>query len=97
MKHFLVVAALISTEAIFAADSLDKGKRLAITCAACHGEKGVSQNPLWPNLAGQKKEYLVKQLNDFKAGRRQDPIMSTMAQTINEQDIVDLATYYSQL
>lgn len=69
----------------------------AATCVACHGEKGVSQNPLWPNLAGQKKEYLIKQLTDFKEGRRKDPLMSAMSATLSKTDIEELADYYSRL
>lgn len=73
------------------------GERKTATCVACHGPKGQSVNPLWPNLAGQKKDYLKKQLQDFKAGRRVDPMMAPMAMTLSEQDMDDLAAYYSSL
>lgn len=72
-------------------------KAKTTTCVACHGEKGISANPLWPNLAGQKADYLAKQMRDFKAGRRQDPLMSPMANTISESDIDELAKYYNSL
>lgn len=72
-------------------------KRLSQTCFACHGELGKSLNPFWPNLAGQKKEYLVKQIQDFRAGDRKNPIMSPMAISLSEEDIEAIATYFSEL
>src|SRR5690606_19926520 len=44
----------------------------AQTCTACHGEFGMSPNGLWPNLAGQKAQYLEKSMRDYRDGRRQD-------------------------
>jgi cytochrome c553 len=66
-------------------------------CLACHGPGGVSQNDLWPSLAGQKRGYLLKQLQDFRAGRRYDPLMSPVSKTLNETDLEALASYYSEL
>ncbi|MGE0764369.1 MAG: cytochrome c [Bdellovibrionales bacterium] len=70
---------------------------IAQTCVACHGPAGISNNPLWPNLAGQKRDYLVKQISDFKADRRKDPLMSPMAKTLSDQDVTVLADYFSGL
>lgn len=67
------------------------------TCIPCHGPKGVSTNSIWPNLAGQKKNYLAKQLKDFKNEVRKDPLMSPIANTLSDQDIEMLADYYSKL
>ena len=67
------------------------------TCIGCHGPAGISMNPLWPNLAGQKSEYLLKQLIDFREGRRNDPLMSAIAKTIAESDLKSLAHYFSTL
>ncbi|NUM88727.1 MAG: cytochrome c [Bdellovibrionales bacterium] len=67
------------------------------TCAACHGLKGVSVNPAWPNLAGQGKDYLVKQLLAFKNGERKDPLMGPVAAVLSEADIESIAEYYSKL
>jgi cytochrome c553 len=89
----LIIFVLLISVNVYAADA----PKIASTCAACHGEKGVSQNPLWPNLAGQKSDYLLKQLHDFKSGKRQDPIMSPMASTLSEQDMTELAQYFSKL
>jgi cytochrome c553 len=67
------------------------------TCVACHGAGGVSNNSLWPNLAGQKEEYIVKQLHAFRDGSRVDPLMSPISQMLSDDDIKELAAYYSHL
>jgi cytochrome c553 len=71
------------------------GKEKSAACAACHGADGNSTNPEWPKLAGQNAGYMVKQLQDFKAGARENASMSPMAAPLSEQDMVDLAAYYS--
>ncbi|MEK7800958.1 MAG: c-type cytochrome, partial [Pseudomonadota bacterium] len=63
----------------------------------CHGAEGVSGAPIWPNLAGQKKDYHVKQMKDFKSGARKDPLMSPQAAMLSDADIADLAAYFSGL
>ena len=73
------------------------GKAKAGTCAGCHGAAGISANPVWPNLAGQKDAYLIKQMKDFKNGTRKDPMMSPMAKPLSDADIANLAAYYSGL
>ncbi len=71
------------------------GKAKSAVCAACHGADGNSSNPVWPKLAGQAREYLAKQLHDFKSGTRKNPNMSPMAAPLSEADIDDLASYFS--
>lgn len=73
------------------------GKAKSVTCTACHGPKGVSSNPLWPNLAGQKAKYLVKQMKAFKSGERKDPSMKPMMAPLSEKDMENLAAYYNSL
>lgn len=72
----------------------DKAKTV---CAACHGMNGISTNPIWPSLAGQQEQYLVKQLNDFKSGARTDPAMAPMAQILGDEDVANISAYYAQL
>jgi cytochrome c553 len=72
-------------------------KELSQTCVACHGQNGISNNNLWPNLAGQKRDYIVKQLLNFKSQERKDPIMNPISSTLSEDDINQLADYYSTL
>ncbi len=71
------------------------GKAKAATCAGCHGATGVSAVPMYPNLAGQKAQYLVKQMKDFKSGARKDPTMSAMAAPLSDADMENLAAFYS--
>ena len=76
---------------------VEHAEQLAITCVACHGANGKSLNSVWPNLAGQKKDYLSKQLHDFKEARRENLIMQPMAQTLSNADIEILAKYFSEM
>ncbi len=71
------------------------GKTRAAACAACHGEDGNSPNPVWPKLAGQHASYLVKQLQDLKAGNRKDPMMGPMAMGLSSTDMANLGAWYS--
>lgn len=71
------------------------GKAKSAACIGCHGLTGISANPLWPNLAGQQEQYLVKQLQAFKAGERADPNMTALSSALSEQDIADIAAWYS--
>jgi cytochrome c553 len=64
-------------------------------CASCHGPAGISLSPLWPNLAGQKEQYLIKQIKAFRDGTRQDPMMAPMVAALSDADIDNLAAYYS--
>ncbi len=79
----------------YAGGDASAGKTKSATCAGCHGVDGNSANPEWPNLAGQGAAYLEKQLKEFKAGQRENPTMSPMAAPLAEQDMADLAAFYS--
>ena len=79
-----------------AADA-EAGKAKSATCQACHGANGISPNPIWPNLAGQKDQYLIAQMKAFRDGARKNPMMSPMAAPLSDEDIDNLAAYYSSL
>lgn len=91
----LAVTALASGPLI--AGNPDAGKTKAGTCAGCHGNNGTSAVPNYPNLKGQKEQYLVKALRAYREGRRADPVMSPMAKPLSDRDIDDLAAYFSSL
>lgn len=74
-----------------------KGKSIAATCAGCHGSNGFGVSEEFPNLAGQKQLYLIKQLKDYKSGKRKDPTMKSMAVTLSNIDIENVTAYYSNL
>ena len=77
--------------------SVDAGKNKSITCSACHGAEGNSVNPLWPNVAGQHAKYMLAQLNAFKTGTRNDPLMTSQAMLLSEEDMRNLAVYFESL
>jgi cytochrome c553 len=94
---FIALASLslgVAGTAMAAGDAA-KGKELSVTCAACHGGDGNSFNPEWPKLAGQHESYIVKQLSEFKEGKRKNATMAPMAAPLSAQDMQDLAAYYS--
>ena len=76
---------------------LAAGKAKAAACAGCHGANGISNNPLWPNLAGQKAAYLAKQIRAFRSGERKDPAMEPMAKPLSDVDIENIAAYFESL
>ncbi|MGD9659925.1 MAG: cytochrome c [Porticoccaceae bacterium] len=100
MKNYLLSAviatAAFSASTVFAAD-IEAGKAKAASCAACHGANGISAVGMWPNLAGQKEEYLAKQIKAFRDGTRTEPTMSPMAAPLSDDDLANLAAYYASL
>jgi cytochrome c553 len=77
-------------------ESIGRGATLALQCAICHGPTGVSRADS-PNLAGQYAPAIYKQLRDFKSGARTNAIMTPFAVNLSDQDMLDLAAYYSYL
>ncbi len=67
----------------------------ATTCVACHGPTGLSAAPQWPALAGQYKSYIEQSLKSYQTGERNNAIMMGIAATLSDDDIRDLAEYYS--
>jgi len=77
--------------------SAEAGKSRALTCSACHGAEGNSSSPLWPNIAGQNATYLLAQMQAFKNGERSDPVMSSQAMLLSDEDMANLAVYFESL
>jgi len=73
------------------------GKAKAMICAACHGMSGISAVGIYPNLAGQKEQYLIKQIKAFRSGEREDPSMKPMTAALTDDDIANLAAHFSGL
>ena len=100
MKHQILATAsaliLAATANIaIAAGDAGAGKAKAASCGGCHGAKGISAMPTYPNLAGQKEAYLVKQMKAFKDKSRKDPTMNAMAAPLSDTDMANLAAHYS--
>ena len=77
--------------------SAEAGQAKSITCTACHGPQGNSMSALWPNIAGQNAPYVIAQLQAFKEGTRNDPLMTPQAMLLSDEDMADLAVYYEGL
>lgn len=95
---FLLLAFNLNNPA-FSSD-LSKGKELSASCAACHGDEGISLNPTWPKIAGQNPKYLASQLYEFRKGpdgNRNNAVMYGIAMTLSDDDIENLSAYYASL
>jgi len=96
-RTLFILAALLplTLTHAFAAGDPEAGKQKSQACVTCHGANGNSSNPMWPKLAGQHADYIVTQLKAYKSGSRENAVMYGIAATLSEQDMEDLATYYS--
>src|SRR5690606_15744688 len=72
------------------------GEGKVALCAACHGPAGASAISTNPKLAGQGARYLNKQLHDIKSGARVVPEMTGLLDSLSDQDLLDIAAYYSE-
>ncbi|MGI2137802.1 c-type cytochrome [Shewanella baltica] len=72
----------------------DEANKLLNMCKACHGESGMSRFEHIPNIGWQNSDYLLKQLRALKAGNRQDPTMTKVAQLLSEADMQQMADYF---
>lgn len=88
-------AGLLGVSGAHAAGDAAKGATIATTvCVACHAADGNSVMAANPKLAGQHPEYIMKQLKEFKAGKRANPVMGPMASTLSDDDMANLAAYF---
>ena len=93
LRNFIVLGFAIL---LLGVGNPELGKQKANTCIACHGEDGNSQVGLWPSLAGQNFKYLKKQLLLMKSGERLILEMEGQLDRFNNQDLEDIAEYYSR-
>jgi cytochrome c553 len=92
----LAFVAVAPTDAL-AAGNAAAGRQKALMCQTCHGLDGKAKIPEAPNLAGQSEVYLVKALQDYRSGARKNDMMSLVAPTLKDNDIDDLAAFYSAI
>lgn len=98
MKYFVIAAAFALTNiSVSVAADADAKIKAKTVCAGCHGPNGISTNPLWPNLAGQKDQYLIKAMKEYRDGARPDPNMAALAQGLTDDEIASLAAFYAAL
>ena len=75
----------------------EAAKKLAEPCQACHGANGVATAPIYPHLAGQYADYLARALHEYRDGGRNNPIMAVYVEKLSDQDIAELASYFSSM
>ena len=73
------------------------GRQKAKMCQTCHGIDGLARIPTAPHIAGESRVYLTTQLNAFRSGARSHEIMSLIAKDLSDQDIENLAAWYSSI
>lgn len=97
----LLGLSLVAGQAVAVEGDAERGQAAAATCVACHQADGSGMNiaggESWPRLAGMDANYIAKQLHDFKEGRRHSASMLPFANMLDEQQIADVAAYYSQM
>lgn len=95
-KLFLGLLVLMGVSGLAVAEGdAQAGKTKAAACAGCHGADGNSAVAAFPKLAGQNVKYLIKQMNDIKSGARSVPAMAGQLDAKTDQDIEDIAAYFS--
>ena len=73
------------------------GRKKAAACQTCHGYDGIAKIPIAPHIASESPIYLESQLKAFRSGKRQHEIMSVIAKNLSDEDIADLAAWYSSI
>ena len=99
-KQLTLLAALALTAPAVFADATAGKQIVDKTCAACHSANGISnkgQDPQPPILAGQYKDYIIQALHEYKLNQRKGSPMNAMAAPLSEQDIKNVAEYFSSL
>ena len=94
MRRFIL--AIVGTVALAPSVPAQTIEEKAQICGACHGENGIPQQKIMPVIWGQQQGYLYLQLRDYKSGARKNDIMSPLAQTLERDDMMALALYFSQ-
>ena len=97
MKTVLIALALIAAALPAHAGDAAAGKTKAKLCRTCHGIDGIARIPIAPHIAGESEVYLETQLKAFRSGKRTHEIMSVIAAKLTDEDIVDLAAWYSSI
>lgn len=89
------IAVALGAGPVSAGGDAQAGQAKSAACVACHNADGNSTAPIYPKIAGQNEAYLVHQLSAFKSGARTNPVMLPFVQNLSEQDLADLAAYFS--
>lgn len=93
---FWMLISITANTYVYAAGDMAAGQTKSAVCQGCHGTDGNSYSPEWPNLASQHPSYISKQIMDFQSGARKDDTMSAMVVGLSQEDIADIAAFFSQ-
>lgn len=96
-KWLVAFVLSVSASSAIAGGDAAAGQTKLGSCVACHGADGIGKAPQYPNLQGQKAAYLEKQLKAYKSGARKDPTMNTMAKSLSDADMADMAAYFANV
>jgi cytochrome c553 len=96
MKH-LVCLALMAFAGLTPVWAQQPNRHLILECMACHGDDGIAKDKDVPHLAGQNYEYLLKQMRDFRAGRRPHKEMRVMSRLMDDSEMQEIADFYARL
>lgn len=91
----ILLGAMLIAPLSLAQGDADAGKSKAAGCGACHGADGNSPAAIYPSLAGLGENYLFKQMQDIKSGERAVPEMTGQLDAMSEQDMQDMAAYFT--
>jgi cytochrome c553 len=97
LARFCLIALLLTSARALAYDPEAGRKKAEEVCAPCHGKDGLSEQPTVPSLAGQKNDYVVLALYQFRIGHRPSEVMAPQAKPLTDDDLGNLAAYYSAL
>jgi cytochrome c553 len=95
MKKLITITLVMLFTATAWAGDPAAGQQKSQVCAACHGVDGNSPIPMNPRLAGQYADYLEFALTAYRSGARVNPVMQGMSAGLSDEDIADLAAYFS--
>ena len=98
ISRLAVLALALAAHALPAGADPAAGRKLAQQkCATCHGIDGLARMPIAPHLAGENEIYIQTQLKAFRTGKRESEMMSVIAKTLSDEQIVDVADWYASI
>lgn len=97
-RDFCIALVLVILPSLAGAADIQVGRQLASAqCQTCHGLNGIATLPVAPHLAGESEIYLQTQLKAFRSGKRQSEMMSVVAKNLSDDDIANVAAWYSAI
>lgn len=97
LRGMALTTVLVLASAAVGANPADAGREKALACAVCHGPIGISTQPDAPHLAGQPAIYVTAQLKAYRSGARQHEVMAVIAKGLSDDDIAQLAAWFSTI